>query len=373
MNITFLIGNGFDRNLGLKTAYSDFVRYYKNIPASSATLENFRRNINDDEELWVDAEIAIGQYTGKLQVGEGAVFAECHTDFCEQLARYLKEQMVRIDYDDSHVQIMSAFENLNNIVSSFPTQERKAILTLYENRKGEPFVFNFVCYNYTDTLDQCLAVVGGTQEGFGSHKYGSKTILHSMGNICHVHGTVDKEMVFGVNDDLQIANTSVFDCEDGDLYKNLLIKVQTNASFLENTDEIAARMIASSHIVYIYGMSIGETDKLWWDRICQWLSASKERHLIVHQHGMPPKSVTQMRYQLAERKAKRAITNHSSLEDTKKQNIESQIHITGDNLFAPIAGIAKDESAVDELHDDTTTVELFATNYDDVGEEIVVV
>ena len=28
MNITFLIGNGFDLNLGLATAYSDFVKYY---------------------------------------------------------------------------------------------------------------------------------------------------------------------------------------------------------------------------------------------------------------------------------------------------------------------------------------------------------
>ncbi len=28
MNITFLIGNGFDLNLGLKTRYTDFYKYY---------------------------------------------------------------------------------------------------------------------------------------------------------------------------------------------------------------------------------------------------------------------------------------------------------------------------------------------------------
>ena len=33
MNITFLIGNGFDLNLGLATAYSDFVKYYKETDA----------------------------------------------------------------------------------------------------------------------------------------------------------------------------------------------------------------------------------------------------------------------------------------------------------------------------------------------------
>ena len=32
MNITFMIGNGFDRNLGLKTKYSDFIAWYKETP-----------------------------------------------------------------------------------------------------------------------------------------------------------------------------------------------------------------------------------------------------------------------------------------------------------------------------------------------------
>lgn len=33
MNITFLIGNGFDLNLGLATACSDFVKFYKETDA----------------------------------------------------------------------------------------------------------------------------------------------------------------------------------------------------------------------------------------------------------------------------------------------------------------------------------------------------
>lgn len=35
MNITFFIGNGFDLNLGLKTRYKDFYKYFK---------ENVRRS-----------------------------------------------------------------------------------------------------------------------------------------------------------------------------------------------------------------------------------------------------------------------------------------------------------------------------------------
>ena len=60
MNITFLIGNGFDRNLGLATSYRDFVKEYKNTPGSTKNLEKFREYINENEDLWSQAEIEIG-------------------------------------------------------------------------------------------------------------------------------------------------------------------------------------------------------------------------------------------------------------------------------------------------------------------------
>lgn len=145
-----------------------------------------------------------------------------------------------------------------------------------------------------------------------------------------------------MNDDSQILKADVFDCEDGDLYKNMLIKIQANASYLENTDANASQLIKNSQLIYIYGMSIGETDKLWWDRICTWLSGSGERHLIVQKYDMPVKTVIQLPYQLAERRARRNITKYSSLDDNKKNNIESRIHITGENIFSDIKDIAKE-------------------------------
>ena len=71
MNITFLIGNGFDRNLGLKTAYSDFVSYYKGLDTTDETLIKFHEHINENEELWSSAEEEIGKYTKEFEEGEG--------------------------------------------------------------------------------------------------------------------------------------------------------------------------------------------------------------------------------------------------------------------------------------------------------------
>lgn len=91
MNITFLIGNGFDRNLGLKTTYSDFVGVYKKTDAKTQNLKDFREYINDNEDLWSAAEVEMGSNTANFEEGYGAAFYECHKDFCEMLAAYLKK------------------------------------------------------------------------------------------------------------------------------------------------------------------------------------------------------------------------------------------------------------------------------------------
>jgi len=340
MNITFFIGNGFDRNLGLNTTYSDFVAHYKKTKPTTEVLKKFHLHIKENEELWSAAEIAMGEYTSEFEKGAAVAFSECHADFCIHLASYLKEQERRIDYEANLDAVLSAFSNMNLITRNFPTQERTALDEIIKKHNNENTKFNFICFNYTRTLDECINCVSNSPENLGKHKYGSTVHNHELGEICHVHGTVDKEMVFGVNDESQIAKRDIFDCEDGDLYENLLIKVQANASYLENTDYKARLLLQNSHIIYVYGMSIGDTDKLWWDRICTWMNANPDRHLIVQKYDMPTKEVLPIKFQYAERQARREITKHSSLDATKKTAIEARIHITGDNIFAPIKQIA---------------------------------
>lgn len=340
MNITFLIGNGFDRNLGLNTTYSDFVKKYKNTPCVTEALRDFRCNIHENEELWSSAELALGQYTKRFDNSTADSFSECHVDFCEHLAAYLKKQETRIDYIASEEKIRSAFSNLNKLTQNFPTQERAVLDGLYQRHTAEGIYFNFINYNYTGTLDQCLDIVKKDTKVLGIHRHNTTIMPHEIREICHVHGTVEKEMVFGVNDDSQIGKVEIFDCENGDLYKNMLVKRQANASYLENTDDKAAKLIQNSHIIYVYGMSIGDTDKLWWDRICTWLSASSDHHLLIQKYETPPKGVTSIKYQLFERECRKDFSRHSSLDKATKGSIEKRIHVTGENIFEDIKNIA---------------------------------
>lgn len=343
MNITFLIGNGFDRNLGLNTTYAEFVKEYKALTPPTKTIADFRNYIKENEELWSSAEIALGQYTAQLESGKGAAFSECHTDICEELAKYLKRQQKRIHYGIIPEKVKEALGSLNHIIQPFPSQENSALNEVFTRHSNENIYFNFINFNYTDTLDKLLEIAQKKPDLLGVHKYSNQIMKHMVGSVCHVHGTVDGEMVFGVNDDSQIAKNDVFECEDGDLYKNLLIKQQANATYQENTDAKVAKILSSSHIIYIYGMSIGETDKLWWNRICKWLSGSSERHVIIRKVGLPDKGVLPSKYQVAERSARRAITRYCDFDENTKRGIEGRIHITKHNIFEAIENIAMSE------------------------------
>lgn len=341
MNITFLIGNGFDRNLGLKTAYSDFVKEYKGLPTNNEALQIFRKYVKENEELWSNAEIQLGQYTKEFECGEGAKLSDCQEDFCVHLAEYLKGQEARIDFSSCESLIVGAFSNLNRLYQSFPERERTVIDNVYQQHKSEQICFRFVCFNYTSTLDKCVNIVKKAGE-IGSHRTGSGVMInHTITEVCHIHGTVNGEMVFAVNDETQIAKPEVFECENGDIYRALFIKKDANASYGENMDDKGSKLIQDSHIIYIYGMSIGDTDKLWWDRICKWLSGHPSRHLIVQKNSMPEKSVIPKEYQLAERAHRKLITSKSDLDENRKEQIEERIHVTAVNLFQDIRNIAQ--------------------------------
>ena len=201
MNITFLIGNGFDRNLGLATTYAEFVREYKKKPADTKVLRDFRKYVNENEELWSLAEVALGLYTEQFEKGQAALFSQCHADICEELATYLKKEQAKIRFNYHEKDVKNAFSRINSITQPFPTQEKAVLDSIFTSHVHESIMFNFICFNYTETLYKCIEIAKKDSETVGSHKFLNQTVKHYIGQQIHVHGTVDKEMVFGVNDD----------------------------------------------------------------------------------------------------------------------------------------------------------------------------
>lgn len=98
MNITFLIGNGFDLACGLKTRYVDVYKKYCETESPNENIRNFKKSILQDKDInWTDFEMALPKWGEKLN--NFSNFQECILDFTVFLDDYLKEQELLIDFE----------------------------------------------------------------------------------------------------------------------------------------------------------------------------------------------------------------------------------------------------------------------------------
>ena len=83
----------------------------------------------------------------------------------------------------------------------------------------------------------------------------------------------------GVNDVNQI--NSGFLKNDAE-FLDTFIKRRMNNSIGQRKTEHAQKLIEDSHIICIFGMSIGSTDKMWWEEIVKWLNRSDNNKLVIY-------------------------------------------------------------------------------------------
>ena len=67
MNFVYLIGNGFDINLGMETSYDKFYEFYEQQKCTSSVVEKFKSEISDDLQKWADLEVSLGSYTKEVK------------------------------------------------------------------------------------------------------------------------------------------------------------------------------------------------------------------------------------------------------------------------------------------------------------------
>ena len=343
MNITFLIGNGFDLNVGLATTYSAFLEeYVKPSDADSDLLKYFKQNILKDAKMWSNAELAFGAAT-KQFVADGYTaedFCICHEDFCVNLAQYLLGQEQRLNYSALNDALVSGFvKGIQSYTSGFREAET-GIITNAEKTFGGGFTFNFISFNYTAVLDLCHAAALKKSGVLGKRRVSGSTYDNQFGKVLHVHGTVHRDMVLGVNDVGQIASPQLFEGYDEE-YINELIKQKTNEINEENSDKKAFDLLKTSDLIYIYGMSTGETDKLWWERICDLMVQKGNLHLIIHKFDAPEDRLIRRTYRLFTNTVRKEFVAYSGLDEAKKEAIMARIHIDKTNVFSDLCKLVE--------------------------------
>lgn len=286
MNITYLIGNGFDVNIGLKSRYADFYDTYVKIHSDddADVIKRFKAGINDyikkeshKEDLqtidWRDLEVALGQFTELIDEKEAEVL---YLDINDRLKEYLINEFKYFDAEAfSRDNFYSHFTN--PVTPHFNRMTANGIKNFCLSHSGDD-IYNVINFNYTRTIEK-LAGFHDKRLPIGLSFTGRQAYLDT---VYHIHQTLeDEEILVGVNDVNQIANKKF---HENRLLSNMYIKPNTNRLLGSGVNSDCETIIANTNLFVIYGTSVGITDQKWWRLVCERVMNSNARLIyFVHQ------------------------------------------------------------------------------------------
>ena len=320
MNITFFIGNGFDLNLGLKTGYKSFYKYY----TKACPEDMLSKAISADYELWADLELGLGEYLAEIEDSQLDDFLDSKELLEGHLSLYLQNQMNRVQIKNKEEFVNEFIENVGGFYNEFPLSEQRAYKK-FLSETGESLVYQFVSFNYTDTLDRLIKSFLSAKKPVASHKCRNTGFGDIVVDPIHIHGDVNS-IILGLNDETQIKNESFQ--SNGDLM-NYIIKERVNNALGELRIETVKRTMENSKYICVFGMSIGDTDNMWWVAIIEWLLKDPSRKLVLYvRDGSTIQSVSsQKSIRLMTQKRKHLLNKKQSLDDAQLENIRNRIII----------------------------------------------
>ena len=280
MYITFLIGNGFDINLGLKTKYVDFYDYYKKHAKKNSLILQWMQE-DEDKGNWADLESALGYQIKNVDEDSLEAFMDSHEELDALLLDYLETEQNKYSIDALEKSILTEIvRSLKNIPTELTIDERASFESTCNLFANEDIQYWFITFNYTDVLDLMVEKAINANLDLGRHTAtNGQAKKHSLGGVHHVHGTMTEGVVLGVNDVSQINNEVL---SKNDMLKNTFLKDRVNSQMGQRRTERAEEIIDKSQIICIFGMSIGITDKRWWEKLIIWLLSMESRKLLIY-------------------------------------------------------------------------------------------
>lgn len=346
MNITFLIGNGFDVGIGMKSRFKDFFPVYqKNTYEKEERIKRFADEIGSDYDTWADFEVALGKYTLKFNNETKQDFIEQVKDFEKDFIEYLISNEMRLKFDESIESLMKKALTQYYDLKNLAPESNATIRKVYSTRSADNHMYNFINFNYTFTLEKCLNTI--SQEVVCKRKNGNAEKVDRIGKIVHVHGNCDLYPIIGVNDKSQIANKELAEDET---FCRYIVKPLLNQLLRQGNDTSATNIISQSTIICVYGMALGETDKKWWELLIKWLSGNPERQLVVFDYDDKYSTATQFGWLEKED----SIINKLALYSEMGNNIEkmrSRIHIAVHKNVFSLKLPTRSEKEMNELYE----------------------
>lgn len=275
MNITFLIGNGFDLSLGMKTKYLDMYDDYVNEISNNPTIEKFKADMQYDSthkyENWSDFEMGMARYSSQL--GSEKELIECIRDFKIFMVTYLKNEEKLFWKKIEHHEISKKYlEKIYNSLEFFYDGLDINTISTIDEIANSPYGrnYNFITFNYTTVFDELIKK---------STSYYSKRTVYTYKVPIHIHGTLNRDVVLGIDNVEQMETVEFNLSKKG---KRAFVKPFFNDCFDKGRVAAAKKAIEESDLICAFGLSFGDSDKMWIDEIKKWLISDPNHHLIYY-------------------------------------------------------------------------------------------
>jgi hypothetical protein len=281
MNVLYILGNGFDKAQGMKTSYPEFYQYLiANTDNGSDLLQQLKKDIDANKELWSDMEEAFGLFTSNVKTV--ADLENLYFELSDNLQDYLKEEEKSFAPSD---QLRKKFQNDFLSPGQFLGATDRGRYIEFANRMTKGMDISVMSFNYTNTLERLLSLGKESDKNYGNGYY--------MRQIIHVHGILDSSIIIGVDNEEQILNKKLSNNED---VKDLLVKEQSNLAMKFTRHLICEKLISEAQLIILYGVSMGKTDARWWKMIGE--QFKKRNDLCVIRFLYVPDAISSTRRQL---------------------------------------------------------------------------
>ena len=317
-HITFIIGNGFDINLGMKTKYSDMYEGYIKTPPQTKVIESFKNELRNQQpfDKWSDFEMAMAEYAKTLSSEKELI--ECVRDFKSYMVNHLNNEYLKLEQMINNFKLYrEPVKELNESISGFYRKLIPNTVNEIDNLLTDTDVnYHFLTFNYTFSLEMFFAIKQHYEQ-------------ISLAKPIHIHGTLANDVVLGIDNLDQLQELPYTLTTRG--HRNF-VKTLFNDQFDKSRVEKARQIIEQSSVICVYGWSMGESDQTWVDMIREWIIRDPRHHLVCYQYGTKKYQKCNFDEIMdAEDEQKEIIMDKLGISDL---SLLSQIHIpVGENIF----------------------------------------
>lgn len=318
MNITFMIGNGFDLGCGLKSTYSDIYNEYIKTASNAKVIDEFKKMIEGNIGSWADFEMAMAKYSSRFSSEED--FLICLRDFRKFVKIYISneqrkfwERVKAADFLTNKPKYTKLILRASSEFYRSPSKNRdsyfKALLDT------ESVKYSCVNFNYTNVFEMLF-----------------KSFSNIDMDIVHVHGSIDEDIVLGIDNISQLPDLAY---HVSTKMNRAFVKTEYNAAIDITRIQETEKKIAKSDIICIFGLKLGDSDFSWRENVLSWLIDDVKHHLFVYKHSAIKCVDTDPDEQIELEEAyRREVLTSWGVDSESQRAVESQVHIPiGRNIF----------------------------------------